>query len=128
MNLKGIKLYRWCRQYWNFLYWHYWKCRNFKHTLLVDSNARSAGTSVLHGHSWKYPLATLDAAIRCCSPNTVIFLSSGHKEVVSLENPIASSTANLSIVGLSDGKNRPCISYPSGEIKEYETENKKTDL
>lgn len=87
--------------------------------LFVDSgnsNALDSDDSV-HGHSFEYPLATIDYAVGLCtaSESSVVLVAPGHAETVSTAATlITADIAGISIIGIGDGAQRPTLTITHG--------------
>lgn len=79
--------------------------------LFVDVNATNAldADDTEHGHSFDKPLATLEYAIGLCTDGQgdVILIAPGHTENITTALPCTVDIADLTIVGLGTGLNRP---------------------
>jgi hypothetical protein len=90
------------------------------HGALLQTNANvffvqnSIGSdSSGYGNSWEAPFATLDYAIGQCNGTTrdVILIDSSHTENIATAGAITADIANVSIVGLGAGSNRPTFTW-----------------
>lgn len=82
--------------------------------IFVDSNAtnKSDADDAVHGHSFEYPVATLDYAVGLCTDGQgdVILIAPGHTENITTAAPLTVDISDLTIVGLGTGLNRPKFS------------------
>lgn len=66
-----------------------------------------------YGNSWETPFATLDYAIGQCDGTTrdVILIDPSHTENIATAGAITADKANVSIIGLGTGTNRPTFTW-----------------
>ena len=66
-----------------------------------------------YGNSWEAPFATLDYAIGQCDGTTrdVILIDPSHTENIATVGAITADKANVSIIGLGTGSNRPTFTF-----------------
>jgi len=79
----------------------------------VDSTATEALDSDdgRHGHSWEFPMATIDDAIALCTANAgdIIFVGAKHIETITATAVLDCDIAGISIIGVGEGRNSPLI-------------------